>query len=194
MNNFNQQYQNTILDEKSNFKSALLSAMLLGSQPIISDVEAKSPPSITQSQNMSIGQKKYNPSEVRNIIARTLWAEAKGEGEKGMRAVASVIYNRASGNVNKMVPVIKKPKQFSCWNKMKEKDWFNFEIKEKSGPAWDLAKKIATEMATDNFSPILDSDHYYNPSLCTPNWSKIGKIERPSLKIGRHKFMKINER
>jgi spore germination cell wall hydrolase CwlJ-like protein len=49
-----------------------------------------------------------------NAIARTLWAEARSEGEFGIRLVASVIYNRADGNPAKMYGVVTKPKQFTC--------------------------------------------------------------------------------
>ena len=42
--------------------------------------------------------------------------EARSEGEHGQRAVATVIYNRAHGKVEKMEGVCLKPKQFSCWN------------------------------------------------------------------------------
>lgn len=50
------------------------------------------------------------------IIADTLYMEARGEGEHGQRAVATVIYNRAHGKADNMEIVCLKPKQFSCWN------------------------------------------------------------------------------
>ena len=43
----------------------------------------------------------------------------------GQYAVASVIWNRAKGDKAKFVAVCKKPKQFSCWNNVK--DWYNAE-------------------------------------------------------------------
>ena len=50
------------------------------------------------------------------IIADTLYMEARSEGERGQRAVATVIYNRAHGKAENMESVCLKPKQFSCWN------------------------------------------------------------------------------
>ena len=66
--------------------------------------------------------KTYNGMNVTNIIncvARTIYAEAKGEKEEGQAAVASVIWNRAGGKCANLVDVVLKDKQFSCWNKKK---------------------------------------------------------------------------
>lgn len=54
-----------------------------------------------------------------DIIARTLWGEARGEGYSGQQAVANVICNRAAlprwwGHDEKSVCL--HPYQFSCWN------------------------------------------------------------------------------
>ena len=61
-----------------------------------------------------------------DVLARTIWGEARGEGKEGMEAVASVILNRTEiakrldgywwGNT--IIQVCQKPYQFSCWNKL----------------------------------------------------------------------------
>lgn len=59
----------------------------------------------------------------RDILARTLWGEARGEGLAGQIAVAWTIRNRV--NDLKTGPwrgegysgVCQKPYQFSCWNR-----------------------------------------------------------------------------
>lgn len=54
-----------------------------------------------------------------DTLARTLWAEARGEGELGMVAVAWVVLNRARRGGwwgNNIVAVCRFPSQFSCWN------------------------------------------------------------------------------
>ncbi len=51
-----------------------------------------------------------------NIVAMTIYCEAQGESLEGKTAVASVIYNRAGGDPNKLVGVCLKNKQFSEWN------------------------------------------------------------------------------
>src|SRR5688572_19754753 len=60
-----------------------------------------------------------------DVLARTVWGEARGEGSIGMQAVACVVLNRVAvaesragywwGNT--IVQVCQKPYQFSCWNK-----------------------------------------------------------------------------
>lgn len=52
-------------------------------------------------------------------LARTIYGEARGEGERGMHAVANVIMNRVKkgGWYGASVKdVVLKPYQFSCWN------------------------------------------------------------------------------
>lgn len=54
------------------------------------------------------------------ILARTAWGEARGEGQMGMEAVASVILNRVKSGITwwgtDIRTVCLKPWQFSCWN------------------------------------------------------------------------------
>lgn len=54
-------------------------------------------------------------------LSKTLWGEARGEGYKGMLAVAHVIRNRAASPGrdwwgDTITEVCLKPRQFSCWN------------------------------------------------------------------------------
>ena len=55
------------------------------------------------------------------ILARTIWAEARGESAEGQKAIANVVNNRiASGKTwwgNDVRSVCLTPYQFSCWNK-----------------------------------------------------------------------------
>ena len=50
------------------------------------------------------------------IIAITILAEARGEGQGGMYAVAAVIAQRAHERGQTPKEVFLKPYQFSCWN------------------------------------------------------------------------------
>jgi len=58
----------------------------------------------------------------RDILARTLWGEARGESLAGQIAVAWTIRNRVNdGNAKSWwgegyTGVCQKPYQFSCWN------------------------------------------------------------------------------
>jgi len=59
----------------------------------------------------------------RDVLARTLWGEARGEGLAGQIAVAWTIRNRVEDGKAKSwwgdgyAGVCLKPYQFSCWNK-----------------------------------------------------------------------------
>lgn len=52
-----------------------------------------------------------------DILARTIWGEARGQGVEGMAAVAAVILNRVRDPrwPNTVRGVILQPKQFSMW-------------------------------------------------------------------------------
>ena len=55
-----------------------------------------------------------------DILARTIWGEARGDGRVGMEAVASVVLNRVADPGwwgRDIVSVCQTPWQFSCWNK-----------------------------------------------------------------------------
>lgn len=60
--------------------------------------------------------------QVHDVVARTLWGEARGEGIAGQVAVAWVIRNRVhDANARSWwgegyIGVCRKPWQFSCWN------------------------------------------------------------------------------
>jgi len=125
------------------------------------------------------------------IIALTLWGEARGEGEAGIRAVASVIWNRAGYNPANCEAVCLKPYQFSCWNgKRGEK----LRQTRPAGAAWDICEEVAEEMLRGTFRLSTDADHYmtlglYN-SLQRPAWAD--KMEVKCI-IGNHIFLKEGE-
>lgn len=194
MEKFETLFNSVILDEKNTFSNLAL-ATLLGASTlggISSYKHNKQYDNTTISQPEQIATRKQVDPKLKNVIARTLWAEAKGDGEEGMRAVASVIFNRAMGNTNNIIPVIKKRKQFSCWNAMTESDWTDFKLKEKVGPEWAIANKIAEEMASGTFKVTTMANHYYNPDKCNPSWAKRenGEVRRFTV-IGNHRFMRI---
>lgn len=144
--------------------------------------------------------KTYNGMNVTNIIncvARTIYAEAKGEKEEGQAAVASVIWNRAGGKCANLIDVVLKDQQFSCWNKKKpgrtDKDYTIYVPPETIPPGenkdiWDNCVKLATQLATEEFtSTIGNRNSYMNKAKASAKakreWG--GKLD---LKIGHHDF------
>jgi N-acetylmuramoyl-L-alanine amidase len=61
-----------------------------------------------------------DPFSDQEIIAKTAWAEARGDGNEGMTAVINVIQNRLLSGIswwgNTFRSICLKPYQFSCWN------------------------------------------------------------------------------
>jgi spore germination cell wall hydrolase CwlJ-like protein len=116
-----------------------------------------------------------------DIVARTIYAEASGETVEGKLAVASVIHTRAKGNVNKIVDVILKPRQFSCWNDGNIPE-------EGSGQAWLDSVLVAEQLLSGKFKPTVKATHYYNPRKASPKWARNQPVVAM---IGSHKFLHI---
>ena len=112
-----------------------------------------------------------------------------------MKAVASVIYNRANGKKELFTNACLKPKQFSCWNKFtaEEADPSNFKVKipssvkgnAKNEKLWKCAMAIAADMLADAFTPTTKANAYFNPKTANPKWAS---DLLNSKMIGSHKF------
>ncbi len=94
-------------------KGALGAAALAGAGAgYMASQKPEQPPTQSVSVNLE------NPDL--NVLAQTIWGEARQEGTKGMIAVGNVIKNRAEANKKMFGQGIRgvalKPKQFSCWN------------------------------------------------------------------------------
>ena len=98
-------------------------------------------------------------------LANTLYAEARGEPEEGIRAVMSVIYNRkkAKGYPNTFCGVVLQDKQFSAFNSDKSLATKPLKsIKELDKEAYRKISSVAQEAVQGAFKPVLDEDvlHY----------------------------------
>ena len=131
----------------------------------------------------------------RDILARTLWGEARGESLAGQIAVAWAIRNRVNdGNAKSWwgegySGVCQKPYQFSCWNKSDPN--FAYLSGAKQIPFREFAQaQIAAEqvMAGKVPDPTGGATHYYATTMPKPPvWVKGAK---QTLKLGRHIFFK----
>lgn len=124
-----------------------------------------------------IGEAKMTSEET---IASTLWFEARGEGRKGIDAVASVIANRAKKSGKTMAYECLRPLQFSCWNNRKR-----VVPSKANGAVWDYCKKVAKEMVGGSFKVTNNATHYYNFKICSPSW---GKKMTDVVVVGNHRF------
>lgn len=107
----------------------------------------------------------------REILARTLQAEAGNQGFDGMIAAGSVIMNRVGAGFGSNIrDVIMKPGQFSAWNSTtkyadgEQGQNMNFT------PNAD-AYKAADALLSGKYEDITGgATHYYNPKISQPDW------------------------
>ena len=123
-------------------------------------------------------------SKEAKIIAITILAEARGEGEAGMYAVGAVIAQRAFEGKRTPSEVCLKKWQFSCWNGKKPKDLAHLLKTPQAKYALLIAKNI------NNLSRefVGYANHYHNNKIKPPYWAK-GK--KPVKTIGNHIFYKL---
>ena len=119
------------------------------------------------------------------VVADTIYLEARGEKSRGLRAVATVIYNRAKNTGKTFKAVCLQPFQFSCWAGSKTR-----KITPKTpsdAEVYKLCLAIEKELLTGKFKPLGNWTHYYNPRLCAPKWARDGQNKT---QIGNHIFLK----
>lgn len=131
----------------------------------------------------------------REILARTLWGEARGESLAGQIAVAWTIRNRVFDGKAKSwwgegyAGVCQKPYQFSCWNKNDPNYVFLIGIKQIAFR--ELAQaRIAADQVVDGKveDPTGGATHYYATTMPkAPAWAAKAK---QTLKLGHHVFFK----
>lgn len=125
----------------------------------------------------------------RELLAKTLQAEAGNQGIGGMLAVGSVIRNRMQQG-GSLSDVILAPAQFSAWNKVTGavggEQGQDMAALKPSKDAYAAADAILSGSAPDITG---GATHYYNPSISNPAWGK-EKAGGDWTKIGSHIFGK----
>ena len=145
--------------------------------------------------NTDINESDINESDKRcqiNILARTIYGEARGESVRGKEAVASVIINRV--NYGKMrggywwgddvVGVCKKPYQFSCWNE-NDPNFKKITDVMPGHKVFDTCLRIAKRaLAGTLIDPTNGATHYHHENI-NPPWAR---AKAPDAHIGKHLF------
>lgn len=131
----------------------------------------------------------------RDIFARTLWGEARGESLAGQIAVAWTIRNRVNDGKDKSwwgegyAGVCQAKRQFSCWNSNDPN--FAYLSGARRIPFRELAQaRIAADQVIDGKvpDPTGGATHYYAIAMKTPpTWAAKAK---QTLKLGGHVFFK----
>ena len=119
------------------------------------------------------------------VIAITILAEARGEGEAGMYAVAAVIAQRSFERKRTPSAVCLKKWQFSCWNGKRLKDLEHLLKVPQARYALALARNI--KLLSRDYVGF--ANHYHATWMKKkPYWTK---GEKPVKVIGKHAFYKL---
>ena len=133
--------------------------------------------------------------EDREILALTLWGEARGEGLDGQLAVAWTIRNRVFDGKDRSwwgagyAGVCLKSRQFSCWNQNDPNYAYMSGSKVIPAAHFAQAQRAADDVIAGTVAdPTGGATHYYANNLPSPpDWAAKAK---QTLHLGRHIFFK----
>lgn len=122
---------------------------------------------------------KAQPLSARDVLALTIWGEARSFGRDGMIAVGNVIKNRAASGMKMFGDGIRgvalKPKQFSFWNANDPGQKIRKNIDHLTGPdkrTWDEARVIADQLLTGKLPDTTKGALFYHADYVKPYWTK----------------------
>ncbi len=115
----------------------------------------------------------------KDVLARTIWGEARGEGAKGMQAIANVILNRVAiadkrGSFwwgDDIIQVCQKPYQFSCWNRS-DPNFQKLQQVNETDHDFATAKYIAQKGIEGKLKDITHGATHYHTKTTKPYWAK----------------------
>lgn len=123
-----------------------------------------------------------------DILARTLWGEARGDGQAGMEAVACVVLNRVKRGEDRwgrtIAEVCTKDRQFSCWN-IGDPNRKKMLAVSNSNVAFKKALAIADRAIAGTLADVTFGATHYHTREVHPEWS-VGK--QPCFEQGDHLF------
>lgn len=127
------------------------------------------------------------------ILAATIWGEARGEQLLGQIAVGCVIRNRSLDHrwPNSIKRVCLQPYQFSCWlpkdpNSSKMIDLLHSNDNYIFGQCLWIADGIIHGGLQEDVSS--GANHYFADSIMPPHWASPSKFVK---KVGHHRFYKL---
>ena len=132
-----------------------------------------------------------------DILARTIYGEARGEGKIGMEAVACVIMNRTKSNkwftgyeikagckIPSVAQTCLKKYQFSCWNSNDPNCALIKRIDERSS-LFRQCLQVAHRALNGSLKDFTNGALYYHSKDVKPHWAA---NKMPCLIIGNHIF------
>lgn len=131
-----------------------------------------------------------NQMSDQEVIARTAWAEARGEGRDGMQAVINSLQNRVASGIHWWGSSLKScalcPYQYSCWNSTDPNRPKLLSVNA-SDPQYAIALDLAAAALGGSLPDIVQhADSYFADTLSErPKWAE--ELE-PVAQIGHHLF------
>lgn len=126
----------------------------------------------------------------REIVARTLFGEARGEAREGMRAVGHVVFNRFKAakwySGKTLAGTACKRMQFSCWNEADKNRQQLFELPD-DDPTLNLARSLVDDINNGDADPTFGATHYHATTIAPPTWTAGAQF---IVQIGKHRFFK----
>ncbi len=127
-----------------------------------------------------------------DILARTIYGEARGESISGQEAVANVIINRLEFAKKKkrywwgndIISICQAPFQFSCWN-VSDANYKIISKVDDNDVSFCIARRIATRAVNGVLQDNTNGATHYHTKSVFPKWAK-KKI--PCAEIGAHLF------
>ena len=141
-------------------------------------------------------QEYYRELEI-DVLARTIFGEARGEPIEGMEAVACVVLNRVRISEEKgrywwgngIIGVCQKPYQFSCWNRNDPSYQRLINVRE-DNIYFASALRIARRAVIGALKDVTKGATHYHADYVDPYWAR---GEEPVKIIGSHLFYKLVE-
>ena len=122
-----------------------------------------------------------------DTLARTLWGEARGEGEAGLKAVAAVVVNRTRRPADfwwghRVEDVCRKKFQFSCWNE-NDPNLPKLKVVTAATPPFETCVAVAKRAVDGLLADLTVGATHYHRRDIRPGWATT-----PCARIGDHVF------
>jgi spore germination cell wall hydrolase CwlJ-like protein len=135
-----------------------------------------------------------------DTLARTLWGEARGEGEPGMEAIAAVVLNRLQRSTRQggrhwwgatIAAICRARLQFPCWNPANP-DRRTLLVLDSQDGDFRRARAIAARAASGLLpDPTFGATHYRSAGSPWP--SSWGHPRQPLATIGARAFFNLRD-
>ena len=126
-----------------------------------------------------------------DILARTLYGEARGEGLIGIEAVANVILNRVALSKQHQLwwgktisEVCLKPFQFSCWTPA-DKNFYQLIRVTSENSVFRMCQRVANRALNGTLTDITHGATHYHSKKVNPAWAR---QLTPVYEYGNHLF------